>query len=207
MPHASAFKSRPSQGVAATDGGEYSSSSSEPRRSPPASFAADASAVVASETSGRPAAASSAARRRSSSSCSRSDASSRSNCLPRSLAEPKRKSARQSAPAHSRLKMRSPASTIGAPYCSLFTSPGLPVFAQDGPAFVVAPAAADLEVAGREALALEAGAADEGEGGGVVGLDVGLDAVELEALEGVAEDEPHPGRHVAAPGGRAARVV
>src|SRR5687767_14034464 len=92
-------------------------------------------------------------------------------------------------------------------HCLPLTAYRLPVFARDGPAFVVAPAPADLEVARRVTLALEAGAADEREGGGVAGLDVGLDAVELEAGEGVAEHEPQALGHVAAPGVGLARVV
>ena len=57
-------------------------------------------------------------------------------------------------------------------------------------ALVVAPLAADQQVARRVALEAEAGAARERDRGGVAGLDVGLDAVQRERAERVVEDLP-----------------
>src|SRR5690606_15058270 len=60
---------------------------------------------------------------------------------------------------------------------------------QDGEADVVAPAAADLQVPGRVALAAEASSLGERDRSAVVGLDVGLEAVKLVAEEGLAKEE------------------
>ena len=58
----------------------------------------------------------------------------------------------------------------------------------DRVALVVAPLAADQQVARREALQAEPGAAGQRDRGGVAGLDVRLDAVQAERAEGVVED-------------------
>ncbi len=64
-------------------------------------------------------------------------------------------------------------------------------------ALVVAPLAADQQVARRVALEAEAGAAGERDRGGVAGLDVRLDAVERERAERVVEDVLEPAPHQA----------
>ena len=57
-------------------------------------------------------------------------------------------------------------------------------FGYDSPALVVAPASADLQIAGREALAAEAGVTSAPEV--AVGLEVAIDAIDTAATEAQA---------------------
>src|SRR5262249_15246211 len=82
-----------------------------------------------------------------------------------------------------------------------------PLLAEDRPPFVIAPASGDHEVARRAPPAPEAEALDQGQEEPAAGLDVGLEAVEPEAPEGVAEDEREALGHVALAGVGAAPVV
>src|SRR5947208_2394688 len=77
-------------------------------------------------------------------------------------------------------------------------SPGLPVLREDGPALVVAPAPANLQVAPRVALSDEARPCGQRDGRDVARLDVRLDPVQLQILEGVAQHKPNPLGHVTA---------
>src|SRR5215210_1718996 len=65
---------------------------------------------------------------------------------------------------------------------------GAPVLHRHRPALVVAPAPRHLEVTRGEPLAPEPGPLEQDAGGGVGRLHVGLDAVQAEAAEGVAQD-------------------
>src|ERR1044071_9434669 len=85
--------------------------------------------------------------------------------------------------------------------------PGLPVLREDGPALVVAPAPADFQVAPRVALFPEARPFDQRDGGEVARLDVRLDPVQLQLLEGVAQQEANRLGHVAAARVRPARII
>src|SRR5689334_3666720 len=71
-----------------------------------------------------------------------------------------------------------------------------PFLREEGPALVVAPAATDLQIARREALATEAGALGECDRGAVAGLDVGLDPVQAQGGERPAQDELDPFSHI-----------
>jgi hypothetical protein len=72
---------------------------------------------------------------------------------------------------------------------------------------VVAPAAADLEVARREALELEAAAARERDRRRVARLDVRLEPVQVELRERMPQNQPEPLGHVAAAGVGGDRAV
>ena len=82
--------------------------------------------------------------------------------------------------------------------------PGLP---HDGPALVVAPASPDLQVARREALLPEPEPPHQPPGVAIPRLNVGLQAVEPEAPERVAQDQRQAFRHVALARVRPERVV
>src|ERR1700741_3037912 len=72
----------------------------------------------------------------------------------------------------------------------------VPVLGQHRPALVVAPPSADLEIARREALAGETGTGRQRDRCLVPGLDVRLDPVQSERLEGDADDEVESLAHV-----------
>src|SRR5437016_14444860 len=74
--------------------------------------------------------------------------------------------------------------------------PVRPFVGKSRPAFVVPPGPADLQIPGGETLPLEADALDEGEGGGIGGLDVRLNPMQREISEGVPEDEHESLGHV-----------
>jgi hypothetical protein len=80
-------------------------------------------------------------------------------------------------------------------------------FAQECPALVVAPVAEDLEVFGGEAFHAEAAAAGQGDGGGIVGLDVGFQAVKAQLGEGKAGDQGEALGHAALAGELCGGVV
>src|SRR5262249_5699028 len=82
-----------------------------------------------------------------------------------------------------------------------------PVLARDRPALVVAPAAADLQVARRVALVAEACPLDEALRPFVVGLDVRLEPAQLQLSERVAQDELEAFRHQSLAGRGGERVV
>jgi hypothetical protein len=65
----------------------------------------------------------------------------------------------------------------------------LPVFSKEGPSFVIAPATGDLQVPRRIAFAVEASASHQSERGAVRRHDVGLDAMQTDDLERVAQGE------------------
>ena len=77
---------------------------------------------------------------------------------------------------------------------------GLPLLRADGPALVVGPAATDLEVPLGEALLDEPAPGDERDRGRVAGLDVGLDAVQLQRGERFAQHQLQALGHVALAG-------
>ena len=72
---------------------------------------------------------------------------------------------------------------------------------------VLAPFAADLQVAAGEALLLEAEALDQPDRPGVAGLDVRLDPVQAEVAEHRSEHRPQAPRHQALPGVRGKGAV
>src|SRR5207245_2738071 len=72
-----------------------------------------------------------------------------------------------------------------------------PVVDRHRPALVITPAAGHLQVARRETLEPEARALDEGDRGGVLPLNIRLDAMQPHGRECVSEDEMHALRHVA----------
>ena len=72
---------------------------------------------------------------------------------------------------------------------------------------MVAPAAADLQIARREPLATKAAAQRERERATVARLDVGLHTVQPQHLEGVAQREPDSLGHETLPGGAREGVV
>src|SRR5712671_3626204 len=74
--------------------------------------------------------------------------------------------------------------------------PVRPFVGKGRPAFVVPPGPPDLQIPGGETLPLEADALDEGKGGRIGGLDVGLSAMQRQISEGVPEEEQEPLRHV-----------
>src|SRR5262249_13995297 len=82
-----------------------------------------------------------------------------------------------------------------------------PLLAEGRPALVIAPAPGDHEVARGGPPTPEAEGLGQGPGEPVAGLDVGLEAVEPEAPEGVTEDEREALGHVALAGVSAAPVV
>src|SRR6185437_10056361 len=82
-----------------------------------------------------------------------------------------------------------------------------PVLPRDRPALVVAPAAADLQIARRVALVAKARALHEELRALVVRLDVRLQAVEPQAAEAVPHHELQPFRHQPRAGRRRERVV
>src|SRR4051812_21394177 len=73
----------------------------------------------------------------------------------------------------------------------------VPALRTDGPALVVAPASADLQVARGEALVLEAAAACQRHRGVVARLDVRLEAVQPQRPERLAQQQLHALGHVA----------
>src|ERR1700680_2703898 len=75
--------------------------------------------------------------------------------------------------------------------------PLAPDLGAQGPALVVAPAVADLEVARRETLEHEAAALDQRDRRQVAGLDVGLEAMQAQVQEGVPQQQLHALGHVA----------
>src|SRR5438874_3224882 len=84
---------------------------------------------------------------------------------------------------------------------------GAPVVGQNRPALVVAPAAADLEVATRESLAAKAGPSRERDRGAVSGLDVCLDPMEIEVDESVTQHQFEPVAHEPLAGVRLAHRI
>src|ERR1700683_2834168 len=76
---------------------------------------------------------------------------------------------------------------------------GVPFLGEDGPALVVAPAAADLQVAGGEAFAPEAGGPGERERGLVAGLDVRLETVQPHDHKRMPQRKVDPLSHVSLP--------
>ena len=76
---------------------------------------------------------------------------------------------------------------------------GSKVSRQQRPALVVPPAAVDLEVARREALALESKALHQADGSLVAGLDVGFQAVQPQFTESMLDGQLQPFFHVALP--------
>src|SRR4051794_5122052 len=85
--------------------------------------------------------------------------------------------------------------------------PHFELLGQYGPTLVVAPATADLQVARREPLPLEAGPLREPQGALVRGLDVRLDAVQTQVAEREAQRQLHPLAHVTLAGVGATRPV
>ena len=74
-----------------------------------------------------------------------------------------------------------------------------PLRRQNGPAFMVAPAAVDLEVTRRVALLVKPTGCSQPDGRLIARLDVGFKPVELECLERVANDSLQALPHVALP--------
>src|SRR4051812_18669064 len=81
------------------------------------------------------------------------------------------------------------------------------IVGQDRPTFVIAPAAADLQIARREALPAEARLACQCQRALVRRLDVGLDAVQAQLAEREAQCLLHAVAHVPLPGKRPADPV
>ena len=74
-----------------------------------------------------------------------------------------------------------------------------PFFAQKGPALVVSPLAAQLEVANGETFSAKTKASHQRDGTRVLGLDVGLNPVEAELPEGSMKDKRQACGHEALP--------
>src|SRR6202034_3759164 len=81
------------------------------------------------------------------------------------------------------------------------------VLGEQRPALMVAPFAADLQVAAGEALPFEAEALDQPDRAGVAGLDVRLDPVQAKLAEHRPEHRPQAPRHQALPGVRGKGAV